>query len=285
MSVHENRTQPQIHDLRPSAATRMVELAKVRPEDAVLEVGAGTGVLTTALVAAGARVVAVEREPARAAELRRRLEGRATIVLGDALELHPPLPPVWRAVANPPFNLTATLVRRWLLGDHPGTPAAAIDLLLQREAAGKLCRSEHGGHTRSSALIALAGRGWVPATLPRDATSPPSRVDLAVWSFRRGELALAEVRNLDRLLERAFAGAHSLGDALRGVASTLQLRRQGLEFGYRPDQHPRTLPAEAWLSLLRLLGPDRLPKPPAARGSGKAGRGAHAAPGSRPPGG
>jgi 23S rRNA (adenine-N6)-dimethyltransferase len=256
--VRENRVHAQVHDLRADPAARIVERAQVRPGDSVLEVGAGTGQLTAALVAAGAQVVAVERDHHRAATLRRRLEGRVTVVEGDALALHPPLPAPWRVVANPPFNLTAALVRRWLLADHPGEPCAAIDLVLQREAAAKLCGSGHGGHSRSSALVALAGHGRIAATLPRDATDPPSRVDLAVWSFRRGgEASLAELRDIDRLLERAFAGAHSLGDALRGIATALQLRRQGAEWGYTPDRHPRTLPPGAWLALARLLAVGR----------------------------
>lgn len=256
-STVENRLHAQVHDLRPEAAARVAELAALRPDEAVLEVGAGTGELTARLLLAGARVWAVERDPARTAALRARLgdgAGRLRVAEGDATRLHPELPVAWRVVANPPFNLTAILVRRWLLALHPGSPARAIDLVLQRQAAEKLCGGEFG-HTRSSVLVALAGRGYVAATLPRAATLPPSRVDLAVWGFRRGVEAppIAELRRVDALLERAFAGPRTLAEALRGLATSMQLRRQGAEHGYHPDVHPRALAPRAWWSLARLL--------------------------------
>ena len=61
------------------------------------------------------------------------------------------------------------------------------------------------------------------------------------------------LRRIDRVLERGFSGAHTLQDSLRGLASALQLRKQGAEFGYRPTQHARTLTPAAWRSLTALL--------------------------------
>ena len=75
-------------------------------------------------------------------------------------------------------HLTAELVRRWVLGDRP---PHSLDLILQHETAEKL--SAPG--TRSGALLACAGEATFVARLPREATNPPSRVNLAVWRFRR----------------------------------------------------------------------------------------------------
>jgi 16S rRNA A1518/A1519 N6-dimethyltransferase RsmA/KsgA/DIM1 with predicted DNA glycosylase/AP lyase activity len=224
----------------------------------VVEAGAGTGALTAALLAAGARVQASERDPQRVEALRTRF---AAALAAGAFQLHPgdalgqrlPAGP-WLAVANPPFALTAALLRRWLL--DAATPPSGITLVLQREAAQKLCGDPTGGHTRSSALLGAAGSAHVVLRLPRDATTPPSRVDLAVWCWRArpGGAAGGELRQLDRLLERAFAGPHTVADALRGVASAIQLRRQGAELGWDPRAHPRTLTPAAWRSLAALLG-------------------------------
>jgi hypothetical protein len=94
----------------------------------------------------------------------------------------------------------------------------------------------------------------ISAGLPREATVPASRVNLAVWRFRRS--AEAEPRDLaavDRLLERAFAGPHTVAEALRGIASAVQLRRQGAEHGWDPQRPVREVPPPAWLPLARLL--------------------------------
>ena len=106
-------------------------------------------------------------------------------------------------LALPPFSHTAELLRGWMLASEP---PHKIDLLLQRQAAEKLCGSRFDGHTRSSALLAACGRSVILGGLPRDAVSPPARVDLALWAMRRepGAPDATTLRLLDRVLEQAF---------------------------------------------------------------------------------
>jgi 16S rRNA A1518/A1519 N6-dimethyltransferase RsmA/KsgA/DIM1 with predicted DNA glycosylase/AP lyase activity len=249
-------TTLQQHDLRPEAAQQVVGTAGVRAGETVVEVGPGLGGLTSVLLAAGARVHAIELDPVRVTGLRRRFagelaDGRLSLIQGDARRLSPRLSGPWRVVANPPFQLTAELVRGWLLME---APPAAIDLVLQREAADKLTGGELG-HTRSSALATVAGAARRSLRLARDATDPPSRVDLAVWSFRRAASAppAADLRAVDALLAIAFAGPRTMAEALRGTATGIQIRRQGTAHGYAATDHPRQVAAPAWLDFARLL--------------------------------
>lgn len=244
------------HDLRPEAAARLVQVAGVKAGERVVEPGAGTGSLTAAILAQGAEVWALELDARRCDTLRGRcmpalLEGRLHIVLADALK--EPVDPggPWRVIGNPPFNLTAALLRRWLLDDHPAGPPTAIDLLLQRQAAEKCCQSRWGGHTRTSVLLTLWGSARTGAGFPRDATEPPSHVPLVAFQARRSRTAPDPVRlrAVDRLLEVAFAGPHSVRDALRGVIPAKALLKLGPTLGFDPAAHPRTVPPEAWLNL------------------------------------
>ena len=260
--------QAQQHDLAEGPAARLVAEARIDPGSTGLEVGPGLGALTAALLAGGARVVAIERDPARVAHLRTRFakhltDGQLTLMAGDAQHLQPPMPAPWRVLANPPFNLTAALVRRWLLASAPSP--VAIDLVLQREAAHKLTGGE-GTQTRSSIIARLCGTPHVARHLPRDVVTPPSRVDLAVWSHRRDPDGVSgeELARIDRLLEIAFAGPHTMQEALRGVATNVQLRRQASEQGWHPQDHPRVLSPAAWLSLARLVALNS-PRPRRAR--------------------
>jgi 23S rRNA (adenine-N6)-dimethyltransferase len=147
----------------------------VRPGELVLDLGAGDGALTAPLVAAGARVVAVELHPGRVAALRERFAGAGiTVVQCDLGDLRLPRRP-FRVVANPPYQLSTDLVRMLLGSDR----LLSADLVLQRAVVRRLVerppRARQARRYRLEAGMAL----------PRSAFRPPPRVDSAVLRIRR----------------------------------------------------------------------------------------------------
>ena len=91
-------------------AAELVEQAGVGAGDLVVEIGAGTGVLTEALARRAGRGVAVEFDPRLAERARARLAGfgNVRVVTADALALPPPRRP-FRVVANLPFGSTTAV--------------------------------------------------------------------------------------------------------------------------------------------------------------------------------
>jgi 23S rRNA (adenine-N6)-dimethyltransferase len=161
------------HRLADEWAARVVAAAAVKPGELVLDIGAGTGALTGHLVRAGARVVAVELHPGRAALLRQRFP-QITVVQADARNLRLPGRP-FRVVANPPYTITADLLDQLLA---TGTRLVAADLVLQRAVVRKYA-------DRRVPRASRAHRMSAGLVLPRSAFRPPPRVDSAVLVVRR----------------------------------------------------------------------------------------------------
>ncbi len=167
------------HQLQPEWAQRLVEWSleqhQLQPGDLVCDLGAGRGALTEPLLRAGAQVVAVEKHPRRAQQLRRRFaDAPVTVVECDLLQWYLPHRP-FRVVSNPPFALTTPLIR---LLTAPGSRLIRADVVLQRAAAKRWATGQvRLGHSRFELSVSML--------IPRSAFTPRPRVDAAVLTLRR----------------------------------------------------------------------------------------------------
>lgn len=105
----------------------------------VLEVGPGTGNLTTKILEKAKKVIACEADPRMAAEITKRFQGtpaqkRLEIILGDVLK-HPQLPYFDVCISNTPYQISSPLTFR-LLALSPA-PRSCV-LMFQREFAMRL---------------------------------------------------------------------------------------------------------------------------------------------------
>ncbi|TVR43968.1 MAG: hypothetical protein EA402_08315 [Planctomycetota bacterium] len=261
----------QQHDLQPALAAELVAGLRLRGDGPlVYEIGPGQGALTAPALASGASVVAVEIDPQRVRALQQRFaealaSGQLQLQQADGRRFLPRQLPAagWRVLANPPFQHSAELLQHWILGSVAMGLPTAIDLVLQAETARKLC-PQPGAWTRSGVLLAACGQARLGRVLGRRAVQPPSRVDLAWWSWRRHPQAPdhGRLQALAALLERGFRGDHSLRQALRGMSTPAILKRQAAEHHWNPDGPARALSPEAWLSLsdfLRSVGKISVP--------------------------
>jgi 23S rRNA (adenine-N6)-dimethyltransferase len=166
-------------------AERLVADAGIRSTDRVVDLGAGSGVLTAAVAASAASVLAVEIDPGLAAGLARRFATAAnvSVVRADARDVPLPLNP-YRVVANPPFGHTAAILHRLL--DDPGGGLERADLVVQWQVARHRARVTQGLETD------LLGAIWAPwwefsrgRRIPAGLFRPRPSVDAAVLVITR----------------------------------------------------------------------------------------------------
>lgn len=117
--------------------------AKIRENDAVLEIGPGAGALTEALVERGVKLIAVEKDPILAKALSR---FPIEVYQEDFMEFSlDRLPQGTKVVANLPYHLTTPILVR-LLDQYPRIHQVTI--MVQKEVAERMravAGSEHYG--------------------------------------------------------------------------------------------------------------------------------------------
>jgi 16S rRNA (adenine1518-N6/adenine1519-N6)-dimethyltransferase len=188
---------------------RIARAAGDLAEGSVVEVGAGPGGLTRALLAHGARrLVAIEKDTRCVAALRELAESfpdRLVVVEGDALAIDVTAqtdPPI-RLVANLPFNVATPLLVGWLA---QAERFRAMTLMFQKEVADRLAaRPGTKAYGRLSVIAqwrcAVRRLFDVP---PRAFVPPPAVTATVVELVPRG---LDVSPDLARAVERVVAAA------------------------------------------------------------------------------
>ncbi len=120
-----------------SAVKKIVEAAEIQKGETVLEIGPGTGLLTEALVAAGAKIVAIELDHDLIAPLTEKFGDSVELIEGDVLSMRtlPVENRKFKLIANIPYNITSPILEKFLAyGPHP----TRMILMVQKEVADRI---------------------------------------------------------------------------------------------------------------------------------------------------
>ena len=232
-------------------------LAELAPDDVVLEVGSGLGVLTAYLAERVSRVHAVELDGSLGPALHERLAGRTNVSLtfGDAMELDLAalVPAPAKLVSNLPYNIATPLVVESL---DRLTSVQLWCVMVQREVADRFFA--HPGtkaYGAVSVLVQLAAErtGFHPVS--RSVFRPRPNVDSALVAFRRRELP----RNFARVKQTVTAAfahrrkrlANSLG--LAGLTSRDRAVAALEEIGRDPGVRAEELTPPEFVALAEAL--------------------------------
>jgi 16S rRNA (adenine1518-N6/adenine1519-N6)-dimethyltransferase len=232
----------------PNTVRRIARLAELAPGDAVVEIGAGLGSLTLALVETGAEVTAIELDRHVLPALREVVEPVGVrVVEADALAVDWSRllagAPRWALVANLPYNVATPLVLDLL--DH--VPAIERMLIMVQYEVGERLAAPPGSKTYGLPSVKVAY--WATASLigrvPPTVFVPQPKVDSAlVRIVRRARPAVgADPDRLFALARAAFGQRRKmLRRSLAGLVDAGAFARAGIA----PEARPEQLGIEEW---------------------------------------
>jgi 16S rRNA (adenine1518-N6/adenine1519-N6)-dimethyltransferase len=233
---------------------RILRLAGVVSGDTVVEIGPGPGALTQALLAAGATVIAVEKDT-RFAEALHRLQGPLTVVSEDFL--------TWdfatllrgkrcKVVANLPYHITTPILSRLLPHEELFT---SLTIMVQKEVADRMT-APAGSEAYSSlslfiAFYADARRGFI---VKPTCFMPRPKVESAVVQLLLHTPPLADPAPFFALIHQAFQHRRKMMRASLRELIAPEVTEQALtELGHSPRARPEELSLAEFLRFFAIV--------------------------------
>jgi len=243
--------------------SRIVAAAEVSPDETIVEVGAGLGVLTCELATMARAVAAVEVDEKLCLHLCQKLQPyrNVVVVCEDVLTLSPRqllheagVSGPYAVVANLPYYVAAPVLRHFLEADPPPT---RLVVMLQSEVAESIAAGP-GGMSLLGVSVQFYGHPRLLFRVPPEAFYPPPKVRSAVLRIDVGDRPRVAVPSTDAFFEVVRAGFSAPRKQLRnslaqgsgilpGEAEAL-LRAAAID----PRRRPQELSVEEWAALCRV---------------------------------
>ena len=236
----------------------IMETAAIKPDENILEIGPGLGVLTAELLAAGAKVTAVEKDRQIFSYLKKRFKGEANLILANEDILQFKIPPApYRIVANIPYSITAKIIRKFT-ADEVNKPSSLL-IMVQKEVAERVCARP--GKLNLLAICAqLYGQPSIIATVPARAFYPVPKVDSALLLIdniqEQPRFPLDNLGNFWRLARLGFSSPRK--QLHNNLAAGLKIDSQKIKdalvaLKMKDKARAQELAIGQWISLLKAI--------------------------------
>ena len=159
--------------------------SNLKKRDLVIEIGAGSGVITSALSHRVKKVIAVEPDPDTAQKLRENLKKHqienVEVVEQNFLDFELPSEP-YKVFSNPPFHLSSAIVHKLIEADNP---PEAFYLILQKQFALKLLNTDR--HYTSQLGLQVISKYQTNIRYPLRSTdfTPPPAVPTVLFEAKK----------------------------------------------------------------------------------------------------
>ncbi len=193
----------------PHYLGKIVEAARIVPQDQVIEIGPGLGHLTRALAETGCRLLLIELDDRLVPRLREEFGSRPSvqIVHADTLVFdYGGLSGAWKVVANLPYYISTPIIQRLIAQRGRFT---TLTLMLQKEVAQRIA-ADPGGKEYGflSVLVQYAAVPRLEFFVPAEAFTPKPKVDSTVLTLTMRERPVT-IANDEALFLRVIKAAFS----------------------------------------------------------------------------
>ncbi len=160
----------------------LVGHSNIRKNDTVIDIGAGSGAITSVLSRKVRRVIAIEPDSIAFAKLSSNLKTRENVevICIDFLDFKLPDFP-YKVFANIPFSLSSRIIKKLVSSDNP---PKAIYLIVQKQFAQKLVLSSKHFHSALGVGIAPWWTARIRRPLKRTDFSPSPNVDSVLLELK-----------------------------------------------------------------------------------------------------
>jgi 16S rRNA (adenine1518-N6/adenine1519-N6)-dimethyltransferase len=233
----------------------MIQIARLSPEDTVVEIGPGHGRLTAMLAAQVKRVIAIELDATLYERLRETLSAcdNIEVVHADALQYPYDTLNAFKVVANIPYYITTPIIFR--LFEHRNS-LSSITVTVQREVARRIIAGPGGkDYGVLSLMVQYYGKPKLEFVVPRGAFRPVPKVDSAVVHIELHEkppVAVRDERFFFRVIKTAFSQRRKmLLNALKPISGDIKERL--VLAGIDPARRAETLSMEEFARLSEVI--------------------------------
>ena len=239
----------------------IIEAAELSPEDTVVEVGPGLGVLTTELARRAGSIVTVELDNELASLLKRRLASHDNLEVINADILEVSLPQLlegksnYKIVANLPYYITSPVLRYFV----EASPKPSLMVVMVQKEVGEAIVAGPGKMSLLAVSLQVYSKPRIVAYVPSQSFYPQPKVDSAILRFdlfSEPAVKVADINGFFDVVRCGFSSPrkqlhNSLAHGLRAKPSevALLLKKANIE----PQRRAETLGLEEWARLYEVL--------------------------------
>ena len=224
-----------------SVLQRIVQAAQLEPEDFVVEIGPGPGILTEMLAARAAKVLAIELDKNLFEKSKKELSdyNNVELIHADALEYPYRDLPEFKVVANIPYYITTPIIFKLL---DTKKNLISMTLTVQKEVAERIVAKPGGkDYGVLSIMVQYDAKPDLIFVIPKESFRPVPKVDSAVVHMEilnRPTVYVEDEEMFFRVVKTAFSQRRKmLSNSLKNLRGDIKewLDRAGIDSNRRPE--------------------------------------------------